>query len=189
MLLLLSDDRAHGAVERIFADYYTVMYKNAYKILQNRHDAEDAVMDAFLRITDHADKFLGEDEEALCALVMIYLRNAAKTLYRKRKLRTSLSLTVYADEEDFDVTLESDEPWPLQRVIDRETVDLLAQALEELPEEQRDALLLRHYYDYSYEEIARALGQREGAVRARVFRAKNKLKEIMGEEFYERIRF
>ncbi len=181
-LMTLTGDRERETVEYIFSEYYPLMYRNAYAILQNRHDAEDAVMDAFLRIVDHAEKFSRGDREELVGLVVIYLRNAAKSIYRRRKRHATLSLTVYADEESFEGAFESDEPSPLQALIDRETAVRLEKALETLPEEQRDALLLRHYYEHSYEDIAAALGISEMAVRARVYRAKNKLKEIMGDE-------
>ncbi len=74
-------------------------------------------------------------------------------------------------------------------VINNETVAILRQALRQLSDEQRDAIMLKYYYGYRYSEMTEILCADESTIRMRVFRAKNKLRELLGDEVYERMQF
>ena len=61
--------------------------------------------------------------------------------------------------------------------------------LRQLSDEQRDAIMLKYYYGYRYSEMTEILCADESTIRMRVFRAKNKLRELLGDEVYERMQF
>lgn len=192
LILAIKDDEQRSVVEQIYNDYYHLMYQNAYNILGNHHDTEDAVMETFIRIIDNADKFVLNSRNEIIALTVIYTRNAAKTLYNRRNKRSSVSLTVYSDEDSFEekqLDIE-DKGESLERLaINKETMQILSQALSQLPDEQRDSVMLKYYYGHRYSEIGKELGITENAARARVFRAKENLRELLGDKVYERLEF
>lgn len=192
LILAIENEEQRTVVEYIYDSLYDRMYQLSYDILQNHHDAEDAVMDAFKRIIDHVENFMLENRNETITLAVIYTRNAAKSLYKRNRIRAMGSLTIYVDEDLFDTTQMDvwDRDEDVQRtVINRETIGFMKAALDKLPEEQRDAILLKHYYGYRYATSAKVLGISENAARARVFRAKQRLKELLGDEIYERIPF
>ncbi len=63
-------------------------------------------------------------------------------------------------------------------LVARERRDLVRKALAELSDEQREALILARYHGLAYAEIAKALSISEGAVKTRIFRAMEKLKDV-----------
>ena len=61
----------------------------------------------------------------------------------------------------------------------KERCELVKQAMEQLPEDQRAALVLREFQQLSYEEIANALQQPEGTIKSRINRAREKVKNFV----------
>lgn len=192
LILAIENEEQRTIVEHIYDKLYPLMYQNAYNILRNHHDTEDAIMETFIKIINHAEKFVLDDQNEIIALVLIYTRNTTKTCYKRRQKRTTISLTMYADEDSFETKQRDiqDERENLeQMIINKETVQMFSNALQELVEEQRDAIMLKYYYGHRYAEISKELGISENAARARVFRGKEKLKELLGDEIYERLKF
>lgn len=192
LILAIENEEQRTIVEHIYDKLYPLMYQNAYNILRNHHDTEDAIMETFIKIINHAEKFVLDDQNEIIALVVIYTRNTTKTCYKRRQKRTTISLTMYADEDSFETKQRDiqDERENLeQMIINKETVQMFSNALQELVEEQRDAIMLKYYYGHRYAEISKELGISENAARARVFRAKERLKELLGDEIYERLEF
>ena len=95
---------------------------------------------------------------------------------RRQGRRPSSSLTVEDDEGEtleLDIADESQSPEALlERKLTREAV---RRGLQELPDEQRQILLLREIQGMSYEEIGEVMGLEEGTVKSRIFRARKKL--------------
>ena len=72
---------------RVWAEAKDAMYREACRILRNRPDAEDAVMDAMERIVKNESKFSGLGCNDSVALAVIYVRNTAIDLYRENQKR------------------------------------------------------------------------------------------------------
>ena len=187
ILLAIESEEERSTVENICLEYFPKMKRLCYNILKHPEDAEDAAMNAIARIADNAEKFLGKDCNETASLVVIYTRNAAISFYNRKK-RTAVH-TSY-DESDELGEIRADESQDVERiVINNETVAILRQALRQLSDEQRDAIMLKYYYGYRYSEMTEILCADESTIRMRVFRAKNKLRELLGDEVYERMQF
>jgi len=131
------------------------LYRAALAILGDRHEAEDAVQDAFLRFLEKAPNEL----ENPGAWLMRVLVNGCKSRLRLAWRRVG----------PLPETLPS--PGPEER-----------EELEELyslPPEDRAVIHLHYYEGYSTDEIARMLGQRPGTVRSRLSRARGKLRKLL----------
>ncbi len=105
-------------------------------------------------------------------------QNAAIDLIRKRRLKL-ISLTRQDDGEDEtrDWDLPSPERDAYRRFRNEERGDAIQQAIDELPEEYRELIALRHFGDLSYDEIATSREMPLGTVKNKLFRGRQMLKE------------
>ena len=152
------------------------MYREAFRILQNRADAEDAVMDAMERIVKNERKFSGLACNDSIALAVMYVRNTAIDLYRANQKRP---LPVETLPEH---PLREMDPEDIAAA--RDGADRLLALVRVMPPSYRDVLLLKVRFGYGTGEIAAFLGLERGTVRTRLSRAKAWLKEH-GKEWYE----
>ena len=147
----------------------------ARTMLRDPDEAADVVEDVLLRIRDAAPGFRGD--RGLTTWVMRIVANRCRDLLRRRKFTAGRP-------EDLDPLAESGlraEPidgWDL--AIDQERMLLaLERAIDALPPEQREAVVLRDRLGLSYDEVAETLGVKVSAVKSRLFRARTALKAAL----------
>lgn len=182
----IEDDNKRRIVEDIYDLYYKHMTACALNILCNHHDFEDAVQDAFYNITATYELFADAAAPATAALVHIYVRNAAINIYNKNKRHSKVvMLCDNIEEVAKDIV---DEDADVQRiVIDNETTEIVSEAVDKLDTMYRDLVIMKYYYHMRNVDITQVLNIDSNKVNGRIFRAKQKLKEILGTEAYERI--
>jgi RNA polymerase sigma-70 factor (ECF subfamily) len=149
--------------------HYDRCARIAMRILGNKEDAEEALQDAFLR----AYRALGEyeDRERFGAWLTRILVNQCRTLLSRTRRRESVFLDVDLRELDLPCgSHERSEEWPE-----------LEHALMKLPQEQREAIVLKYSGDHTYEEMARITGAGESALKMRVQRAFARLRTLLQE--------
>lgn len=186
LTILWTADVINGDFFRdIYEAYKDKVYKGAYKLLQNHHDAEEVAQDVFFKIYRNIETFRGIPRDAFAPLIVIYTKNTALDYLRKKKRQT----VGIAYEED-GVTKEHDildpAPEPDAVVIDKEQVAQIGMYIESLPEKQRQVVLLRYKYNLSDKDIAKAMSMTEAAARSCICRARKNLRERMAEEKNER---
>ena len=182
----IENDQERDAVERIFALYYKRMYKRAYDILNNPHDAEDAVQDTIVRISENVRDFMDTDSPETIALISIYTRNVALNMYKRKKKQNTI-FDQREDISDMNLHIEAAGEDVEEIVINKETVELVRNAINQLDDMYRDVVLMKYFYHKRNLDIAEILGIESSQVNGRLFRAKKMLREILGEEAYERI--
>jgi RNA polymerase sigma-70 factor (ECF subfamily) len=162
-----------GDVEsfRVLVERYRDKYaRYAFHMLGNREDAEEALQDAFTR----AYRSLGrcEDPERFGAWLFRILVNRCRTLGARRGRRAQ---TFVVDET---AILEAAEDHPADRNAWREEID---RALQQLRAEQREAFLLKYVDDMGYDEMSQLTGVGVSALKMRVMRACERLRELLSE--------
>lgn len=182
----IEDDNKRRIVQDIYDLYYKHMTACALDILRNYHDSQDAVQDAFYNITATYELFVDAAAPATAALVHIYVRNATINIYNKNKRHSKVvMLCDNIEEVAKDIV---DEDADVQRiVIDNETTEIVSEAVDKLDDMYRDLIIMKYYYHMRNVDIAQVLNVDSNKVNGRIFRAKQKLKEILGTEAYERI--
>ena len=167
------DIEALGEVFRMYGDAMTTL---ACSLLRDADRADDAVENALLRIHAAAPKFRGE--ASLRSWVLQITANLCRDELRRRRFDGGRP-------EDLDplatrgLSVNPTASW--DEALDREKI--LAQleaALDRLTDEQREAILLRDRLGLSYEEAATAAGVTADVIKARLFRAREKLRQILG---------
>jgi RNA polymerase sigma factor (sigma-70 family) len=140
-------------------------------LLRNEEDAQDVVQEAYLRAFRSFGGFHGGNGRAW---LLTIVRNTSYTLL-KRNHAVDLSTTF--DEEIHATGDESVSPATI--LAHSEDAELLGQAMDELPAEFREILVLRHQEGLSYKEIAKIAQIPPGTVMSRLARARAKLKECV----------
>lgn len=179
------DDRT--VVERIYYHYYKFMVAKANSILNNSYDAEDAVMEAFCNISENVKMFPDLTADETASLVCIITKNIAINMYNRKKKQQEI-FDMSADVEN---QLHEDcmKDTPQALVVTDETIDIVRGAIEQLDEKYKFVIILKYYYHMKNAEIAKVLNLDRNMVNTHIFRAKKKLKEILGEEGHERITY
>ena len=152
-----------AAFEEIVLRHQSAAWGAAWRFLGDAAEAEDVVQDAFLKVLDAAPRY------APTAAFRTYLFRVVTRLCldRVRKRRP-----IYTD--DLPVAVDA-APAPLDGMAAAERDRAVRQALDGLPPNQRMALVLRHYEDLAYREIAAVLGTSEKAVERLIARARETL--------------
>ena len=167
-----------GALEGDLAAYATLMarYRSdlgryAFHMLGNRQDAEEALQDAFVR----AFRSLAQCEqpERFAAWLFRILVNRCRSA-RTRRRRLTAGL-VHQPAPDL-----PDHYAPTEAMAWREEI---ARALAVLQANQREAFLLRYVEGLSYEEMATLTGAGESALRMRVKRARDRMRELLRDVY------
>lgn len=144
-------------------------YRYATLVLGNGHEAEDAVHDAALSAWVHWQDL--RDPDRFPAWFGRILVNACRDRLRARRRAASRSVGTAATPEQLDGTTTAQARSvgdPGEELARR---DLLARALDELPSDLREVIVLRYWADLTVEEIARRTTTHQGTVKSRLHRA------------------
>ena len=159
--------------EREVLPHLDAAYNLARFILRNDQDAEDAVQEASLRAFRFFDNFRGENSRAWFLQIV---RNTSYTLLKKKR---PAEMSVEFDEELHGAASAALDPGiSLDRAQDRQTV---RSAIDQLPPEFREAIVLRELEGASYKEIADISGVPIGTVMSRLARARRQLQLIFSK--------
>jgi RNA polymerase sigma-70 factor, ECF subfamily len=140
-------------------------------LVRNQEDAQDVVQEAYLRAFRSFAGFRGGNGRAW---LLTIVRNTSYTLLKKKG---AVDLSTSFDEEIHASAYESVSP---AAVLERsEDTDLIEAAMDELPAEFREILVLRHQEGLSYKEIAEMAQIPQGTVMSRLARARARLKECL----------
>ena len=163
---LAGDPQAFGELVQL---YERDAFNLAYRMLNDRGEAEDAAQEAFLRAYAHLDRY--DQSRPFKTWLLSITSNHCIDRLRRRRL-TWLSLEEPLPPHP---ALTSDIPGPEEATLTNERNLLVQDLLDELSPEYRLAVVLRYWYDLSYAEIAEMLDTTESAVKSRLFRARQAL--------------
>ena len=177
LLLRRAQNGDPEAFGRLMEPLEQLVWRVCWHYTGNREAAEDCGQEAMIRIWRNLANYRGE-----CALESWVYRIAANCCMdwlRKKKRDRSVSVEPLR-EQGFDPA--DDAPGTEEQVVQKDERRRLREAIRQLPDDQREALILTQLEKVPYEEAARALGVSEGTVKSRVNRAKARLKEILSGE-------
>ena len=168
------DPGEFGRFEAIVLPHLHAAYNVARHLIHNEDDARDVVQDAYLRALKYFNGFRGAEPGEGRAWLLAIVRNTAFSRHRRRG--------VDAAAEEFDELLHSESVEDLHpeadvlRSVARES---LHQALDRLPLEFREVIVLRELEGMSYKEIGEVTGVPVGTVMSRLSRARHRLQRAL----------
>jgi len=152
------------------------LWRAAYRVLNDAAAAEDAVQNAFLNAWRTLDRF--DDRAQLSTWLYRIVMNAAIDLRRQRSRRQALAGALPEDDHG-QITVKSPAADPHREAVWRQIAERARDAIADLSETERTAVLLRHFEGCTTAEIAHALGSDESAAKQAVFRAVRKLRAVL----------
>ena len=191
-------DFKEGSRERfdeLVKNYTQKLYRLAYGLLGNHHDAEEVVQDSFVRAYRGLDQFRGDSSfETWMHRITLNLARNKFHWNRRRGEGITVSLSDRNDGAD-----ESEDPGDMELPDSSYSPDSLMQKVEtqsnvvrgmnELPDFLREPMILRHVKDMPYVQIAGILNCPVGTVKSRIARGRELLREYLmkmdGETFSE----
>jgi RNA polymerase sigma-70 factor, ECF subfamily len=161
-----------SAFESLYRDHLRDVYSYSYYRVGNHHDAEDVTEQAFLQAYRHFERARRESNgRPLRPWLIRIAHNLASNYHRDRARRPQRVL----EESEPIATLHGTE----QIVEGREELKSVMEHLQHLPDDRRDALIMRFALGMDNREIARALGRSDGATKVLIHRAIKQLEEGM----------
>lgn len=158
------------AFERLVRETYQPLYTLVFRLVGNHDDASDVLQETYIRVWRSVRRFRGQADFG--TWMHRIATNAALThLKRRSRAPRPVSEELLLSR---DIAIDQTEG-----MVD---ADALQQALMRLTPQQRTAVVLKDVYGWSMDEIGQAVGMSEGAVKLRVFRARRRLAEMLGEE-------
>jgi RNA polymerase sigma-70 factor, ECF subfamily len=163
------------AFEELYRAHLRDVYSYAYYRVGNHHDAEDVTEQAFLQAYRHFERARREsDGRPLRPWLIRIAHNLASNYHRDRARRPEAAL---------DAVEPPSHPHGTEQIVEgREELRLVIDRLDDLPEERREALIMRFALDMSNTEIARAMGKSDGATKVLIHRAIRQLEELMRKD-------
>jgi RNA polymerase sigma factor (sigma-70 family) len=161
----------------LFERYHVPLFQYLFHLSRNRAASEDLVQDVFFRVLKYADSY--DPSFPFNAWLYRMARNAYFDSLRKRTDAAGMDLE----------NVRSDEPLPEEVVAHRQDTMFLQEALQQLPDDKREILVLSRFHNLRYAEIAQILKCEIGTVKVRVYRALKELREkfceLRGETMYD----
>ena len=139
------------ALSELIKRHREKVYTSIIIFTKDKYLAEDLFQDTFIKVIDKLKQGKYKEEGKFKPWVMRIAYNICIDNYRKTKRRPRV-----VNSENFDIfdIVPMQEDSPEDRLIENQSKSKVRKLLDELPEEQREVVLLRHYYDFSFKEIA-----------------------------------
>jgi RNA polymerase sigma-70 factor, ECF subfamily len=172
------------AFEELVRRYQRQVANIIYLTLGSREEVQDIAQEVFIRVYRSIEKF--EFDASFFSWIYRITVNLCIDELRRKKIKRTLSLDFLAEgaleteKKSKDVILASD------GVLNDEKREIILDALQRISEEHRQVIILREYEELSYAEIASFLGISIQAVKSRIFRAREDLRELLKDYFEER---
>jgi len=150
------------------------MLKKAFSILQNYSLAEDAVSEACIRIFKNLHKIEDPSSNSGIAFIMMIVKNVSLTFLKQERTHPT---------NEFDETLES--PCNLEQlVLSKISSENIYNLLNKLDEDSKNIFLYKYAYNMSHREISHIMKLSESNITVKLYRCKNKLKNLLIKEGY-----
>ena len=164
------------ALAMLFKRHKEGLFNFALRLTANRADAEDAVSHSFMMLCEK--KYQPKEGASFKTWLYTVARNMCLSKLRTRNKFFSL-WSSKDDEESVPMDIPDTRHIPRDQLNQQEIMAIIKKAVHRLPPEQKEALMLREYHDFSYDEIAQVLDCSLEKVKVLIFRARNQLKEIL----------
>ncbi len=182
MLLTTSENKTKNSViERLYEEHKINLFHMANEILKNETEAEDAVHECFLKITQKSKKYSRKPYAELTRISNTIVRNEAFNIWRERQKVAPLAENDLSTEEYMLDTV----PDVLSQLIQKYDGRQITQALMKLSQNEREFLCLQYGYGFMPKDIASIFGMTPAAVRKEMYNCRNRLAKILKSKEFE----
>lgn len=161
------------AYTRIVRKYQERLYWHIRRMVVNHEDANDVLQNVFIKIWTYLENF--REESNLYTWMYRIATNETLTYLEKEKKRSALSFSDH--ESGLSNKLHAEKGFDANKLEWR-----LQQAIQSLPDKQRQVFLLRYYDEMPYEEMSKVLETSTGALKASYHHAVKKVEEFLKQD-------
>ncbi|MCK5013848.1 MAG: sigma-70 family RNA polymerase sigma factor [Candidatus Omnitrophica bacterium] len=175
-LMLEFQEGNKASFETLMHKYFPRLLNFIYRYVSSREAAQDLTQEVFIRVYKSGSGY--KPQSKFQTWVFTIARNLSLNELRRNKHRT-VSLDATFSSDDGEMRRQVEDPnsvSPDEDLLRREKAVAVKAAIDDLPENQRVAVLLRRYEQFSYEEIARTMNISPKAVKSLLSRARESLK-------------
>ena len=174
--ILMQAAKDQDSLAPLVKRYRTPLYNFVYRFVGDRETAEDIVQETFLRCLKHSHQYPAIEQ--VSTWLYTIAGNLAKTELRRRKRWHWVPIGPSEDEEKTTFYEPVDRAQlPGEQTDTKRVHESVVEAISDLPEEFREAVLLRDLNGFSYEEIAKIINCPVGTVKSRVNRGRIRLQK------------
>lgn len=176
MVARFSEQFGMAPFQEIYESHQHLVYNLCLNYLQNKHDAEEAAQDVFVKIHH---KMLGFREKASIKtwIYRITVNHCLDVIQAKKRQKRFGALLPFFDDNNKSRTEPPDFDHPGVLLEDRESLQILFGKINQLPENQKTAIILKHLDDLPQRQIAEIMQISEKAVESLLMRAKSNLEK------------
>ena len=174
LVKMVQDGNDMLAFEILVRRYQNMLYNICFRFMTDRQDAFDCAQDSFIRAYENIRTFrhLSSFKTWLYRIAVNVCKNRLRSCqYRTRKK------TVYIEDKTIDI--EDCSNCPAQQYERERRQKIVQSAIDRLPFDQKQMIVLRDIEQLSYEEIEKITGFPSGTVKSKLSRAREKLKELL----------
>ncbi|GJM40899.1 MAG: RNA polymerase subunit sigma-24 [Ardenticatenaceae bacterium] len=161
------------AFGKIIEAYQRPVYNLAYRMLSNSGEAEEAAQEAFIRAYTRLDSY--NPNHKFSTWLLSITSNYCIDLIRKRR---AILLNIDEPLPPHPALMSEGSSGPEPQLVQSQREEMVQTLLAELAPEYREAVVLRYWYELSYDEIAEMMDTTVSAIKSRLFRARKQLAEI-----------
>ncbi|MDD9267059.1 RNA polymerase sigma factor SigW [Paenibacillus sp. GCM10023248] len=161
--------------------YKDKIFHLAYRMLNNKQEAEDAVQETFLRVYTNLHRY--DENQKFSTWIFRIGTNLCIDKLRRRKNTYSLDAEMPDGEgNDYYAMLPSNEDTPEKQIMVSETQEQIRRAIATLPEKYKSIVVLRYLQDMSLQEISEVLDMPVTTIKTRVHRGREYLRKRLEQE-------
>ncbi|MEI7542718.1 MAG: sigma-70 family RNA polymerase sigma factor [bacterium] len=170
----------------IINKYKKVVFGQAYNFLRNKEEAEDTAQEVFIAIYKSIKKFRG-DSKLSTWIYRITINTCKNRLKQLQRLRSHTADEFYEEGEENKTSMvdnikEKEEKEPDKTYASSQVKKLIYKRIDELSNEHKQVILMRDVDGLSYEDIGRVLKLSVSAVKSKLFRARENLREKLEKD-------
>lgn len=159
--------------EKLVTAYEKNVYSLALRMVGDPEDAADMTQETFIKAYRSLSSFRGDSK--FSSWLYRIASNVCLDFLRSRSRHPQVSLSSSDEDEQTTFELPDMSRNPEEQLMKKLSMEAVRRGLEQLPEQQRQILVLRELGGLSYAELAQTLGLEEGTVKSRIFRARKRL--------------
>jgi RNA polymerase sigma-70 factor (ECF subfamily) len=175
------DDRAF---EELVRRYQRQVANVIYLTMGSREEVDDLTQEVFMRVHRSLSRF--ERGASVFSWIYRIAINLCIDEIRRRKIRKTMSLEFFTDHRLERERQSKARPSADEQTLKEEKNQMIRDALQKLSTVHRQVIILREYEEMSYDEIAKTLRISTQAVKSRLFRARDELRNLLKDYFKER---
>ena len=159
--------------EKLVTAYEKNVYNIALRMVGDPDDAADMTQETFIKAYRALSGFRGDSK--FSSWLYRIASNVCLDFLRSRSRHPQVSLSTVDEDDRATFELPDMRQNPEEQLMKKLGMEAVRRGLEQLPEQQRQILVLRELGGLSYAELAQTLGLEEGTVKSRIFRARKRL--------------